>query len=271
MPQRTPSPTALSPYATSGTTVPASTRLPSAATEPSPTVVVLTVLYDNNSADARLTTAWGFACLIQTADVTILFDTGGDGTILLHNMAALSIDPAAIDAVVLSHNHSDHTGGLEALLQANDHLTIYAPQSFADHIRSRAGPRADVVGVGSPTRLFDRMHTTGEIGGAIPEQSLIIEAAHGLVVLTGCAHPGIVAIAERASSQGEIDLLVGGFHLKDHSPGQITSVVSSLGALGVRQVAPCHCTGAPARSEFEAVFGPGFIPCGAGTVITIGL
>lgn len=95
-------------------------------------MITLTVLYDNNPADTRLTTARGFACLIQTADVIILFDTGGNSSILMNNMAALSIDPASIDAVVLSHSHNDHIGGFEALVSLNDHLTVYAPQSFAD-------------------------------------------------------------------------------------------------------------------------------------------
>lgn len=265
----TPSPTAFSPL---GQFQAATTSIHHFSTdpiEPTPAVITLTVLYDNNPADSRLTTAWGFACLIQTADVTILFDTGGDGRILMRNMAALAIDPATIDAVVLSHSHSDHIGGLEALLRPNGHLAVYAPESFADQIRSRVGARADVVRVGRPTRLFDGIHTMGEMGSSILEQSLILEGRRGPVVVTGCAHPGIVSLAEHASAQGEIDLLIGGFHLKDHTPAQIRSVVASLRALGVRRAVPCHCTGAPAIAEFGTAFGRGYLACGAGTVITI--
>jgi 7,8-dihydropterin-6-yl-methyl-4-(beta-D-ribofuranosyl)aminobenzene 5'-phosphate synthase len=101
----------------------------------------LTVVYDNRSADPRLGTAWGFACLIETSATTILFDTGGDGQLLMDNLTALGIDPQAIDAVVLSHIHSDHTGGLDRLLAANDRLTVYLPRSFPASSRADSQPR----------------------------------------------------------------------------------------------------------------------------------
>lgn len=230
---------------------------------------MLRVLYDNNPADPRLTAAWGFACLIETAAGTILFDTGGDGAILLQNMAALGVDPAAIDAVVLSHNHADHVGGLEALLESNDHLTVYIPDSFPDEFTRQVGERARVVPVSGPMEIIEGVHTTGEMGTTIIEQSLIVETARGLVVVTGCAHPGIVDVVRRAAAQGEIDLVIGGFHLKDRSQGDVQAVIEELLALGVRRVAPCHCTGADATAEFEAAFGSGFVPCGVGSVITI--
>jgi 7,8-dihydropterin-6-yl-methyl-4-(beta-D-ribofuranosyl)aminobenzene 5'-phosphate synthase len=46
-------------------------------------------------------------------------------------------------------------------------------------------------------------------------------------------------------------------------------VIEDLLALGVRRVAPCHCTGTEATAAFEAAFGWAFVPCGVGTVITI--
>jgi hypothetical protein len=54
---------------------PIATFTPLASVKP----ITLTIVYDNRLADARLGTAWGFACLIETGAATILFDTGGDG------------------------------------------------------------------------------------------------------------------------------------------------------------------------------------------------
>jgi len=231
--------------------------------------VILTVAYDNNPFDPRLKPAWGFACLVQTVHGVVLFDTGGDGGILLGNLEALGFDPRQIDAVVLSHIHSDHTGGLDALLASNDHLVVYVPASFATEISRLVGGRARIVEVGGSIGIIEGVHTTGEMGATIIEQSLIVETARGLVVVTGCAHPGIDDIARRAAVQGEINLVIGGFHLKDRSQGDVQAVIEDLLALGVRRVAPCHCTGAEATNAFETAFGSGFVPCGVGTVITI--
>ena len=68
----------------------------------------LTVVYDNNRYDERLTPAWGFACILERDILhegrqTFLFDTGGKGDLLLDNMRILGIKPETVDAVVLSH------------------------------------------------------------------------------------------------------------------------------------------------------------------------
>jgi 7,8-dihydropterin-6-yl-methyl-4-(beta-D-ribofuranosyl)aminobenzene 5'-phosphate synthase len=77
----------------------------------------------------------GFACLIDSPAGRVLFDTGR-GASLLHNLAVLGIDPASIDAVVLSHGHYDHAGGLLPLLQRTGprpviaHHGIFAERYF---------------------------------------------------------------------------------------------------------------------------------------------
>jgi metal-dependent hydrolase (beta-lactamase superfamily II) len=57
------------------------------------------ILYDNNPFDPRLKAAWGFSCLVQGLEKTILFDTGGDGATLLSNMRLLGVEAARIDIV----------------------------------------------------------------------------------------------------------------------------------------------------------------------------
>jgi len=232
--------------------------------------VTVTIIYDNHGFDARVQAAWGFACLVEVGGRTVLFDTGGDGETLMANLAALGIDPGHVEAVVLSHVHGDHTGGLEALLASNDHLVVYVPASFAMEISRLVGDRAVIVEVNGTMEVVEGVHTTGEMGTAVVEQSLLVETARGLVVVTGCAHPGIVEIVRRAMARGEVDLVMGGFHLSDRSRSDVQAVVEELLALGVRRIAPCHCTGDEATAAFEAAFGSGFIRCGAGTVITIG-
>jgi 7,8-dihydropterin-6-yl-methyl-4-(beta-D-ribofuranosyl)aminobenzene 5'-phosphate synthase len=74
--------------------------------------LTITIVYDNNEYDERLKTAWGFSCLVERGELSLLFDTGGDAPTLLSNMEVLELDPRDIDTVVLSHIHSDHVGGL---------------------------------------------------------------------------------------------------------------------------------------------------------------
>jgi 7,8-dihydropterin-6-yl-methyl-4-(beta-D-ribofuranosyl)aminobenzene 5'-phosphate synthase len=229
--------------------------------------ITLTVVYDNRSADSRLGTAWGFACLIETGATTILFDTGGDGQMLMDNLATLGIDPQAIETVVLSHVHSDHTGGLDRLLAANDHLTVYLPRSFPASFKARI-PNP-VVEVSEPVMIADHIRTTGELGTTIIEQALIIETRRGLIVLTGCAHPGIVEIVRQAKTAGDVYLVMGGFHLADSSAAEVEAVIAELKRSGVQQAAPGHCTGDRAIEQFHTAFGAGFIPIGAGAVLHV--
>lgn len=58
---------------------------------------------------------WGFAALVESGSRRILFDTGRHPDTVLRNVRALKLDLAPITEVILSHNHSDHTGGLTAL------------------------------------------------------------------------------------------------------------------------------------------------------------
>jgi 7,8-dihydropterin-6-yl-methyl-4-(beta-D-ribofuranosyl)aminobenzene 5'-phosphate synthase len=234
-------------------------------------IITITVVYDNNRYDGRLTTAWGFSCVIKLPQKTILFDTGGDGVILLHNMAKLKIDPKEIDVVVLSHVHGDHVAGLASFLEHNNNVTVYMPISFPQSLKDEVRiTGAKLEEVDKASELFGGVFTTGEFNSGIKEQSLVLRTQKGLVVITGCAHPGIVNVAKKAGEiTGEKNfLMIGGFHLGDASPSQISHVAESLLQLGVKKAASCHCSGDQARKIFKEFFG-NYINCGVGKEIVI--
>jgi 7,8-dihydropterin-6-yl-methyl-4-(beta-D-ribofuranosyl)aminobenzene 5'-phosphate synthase len=242
------------------------------AAEPAPlnAAARITVVYDNVPHALGMRTAWGFSALVDTGEERVLFDTGADGEILLHNLARLGIAPESIDAVVLSHSHGDHTGGLEALLDRNSVVTVYVPASFGktfEHNLRRRGTKVETVG--APRHLRANLYSTGEMGEATLEQALIVETPSGLVVLTGCAHPGVVeiALAAQAYRGQEVQLLLGGFHLRGHSPRELDRTLQALRALDVHRVAPSHCTGERAIERFREDWGEHFIPSGCGAVI----
>jgi 7,8-dihydropterin-6-yl-methyl-4-(beta-D-ribofuranosyl)aminobenzene 5'-phosphate synthase len=270
MPTEMPDPT-LTPIAMPDPTpTPEVTPLPPLSEE-GETTVTFTVVYDNNGYDPDLHTAWGFSCWVEAGEATLLFDTGGDTGMLLDNLAKLGLDPHEIDAVVLSHAHGDHTGGLAGLLDEGIRPTVYVPSAFPDSFVADVRARTDLVKVTAPLEVAPGVYTTGQLGSRIVEQALVVQTAAGLVVVTGCAHPGIVAMVRRAKevTDGQIALVMGGFHLGGASERQIEDIIAEFRALDVQRLAPCHCTGDPARRMFVDAYGPACTLAGAGWAIGI--
>ncbi len=235
------------------------------------TPMIIHVVYDNHSAKPGLESAWGFAALVEHEDERVLFDTGGSGSTLLSNMGVMEIDPKTIDTVVLSHIHKDHTGGLPLLLAEGVRPAVLVLPSFSTRYKQGLESQVDVVEVTSNQRISPRIYTTGEIPGSPPEQALVLDTTEGLIILTGCAHPGIEQIVRQVKRtyQEEIYLVMGGFHLGGASPGQVKEIIRSFQGLGVLHVAPCHCTGTRAMALFEEAYGDHYLDVGAGTVIVI--
>lgn len=232
----------------------------------------VTVVYNNLPHTPGLTTAWGFAAVIEDGTDVVLFDTGGDGPTLLANMRRLGIDPDSVGAIVLSHIHNDHIGGLDAFLTRRPNVTVYMPRSFPAAFRrsvEQRGARVEIVS--GPQRLFENLYSTGEMGDGTKEQALIADTASGLVVITGCAHPGIVNItrAARMYLDKDIYLLMGGFHLLGCHPEQNRATITALRQLVVRKVAPSHCTGYAAIALFRESWANDFIEGGCGAVIEV--
>jgi len=230
----------------------------------------ITVVYDNYLYKEGLKTGWGFSCVIEGAGKTILFDTGGDAPTLLYNMEKLGIHPENIDTIVLSHIHGDHVGGLFGFLRENSNVTVHLLKSFdkrfKEDVRSLG---AKVVEIHEPAEICKGIYTIGEMGFWIKEQSLIVNTDKGLIVITGCAHPGIVNIVAKAKELlgKDVLLVMGGFHLMGKSRNEIGKIIDDFRKLGVRYVGASHCSGDTARKMFEDEYKEYFINVGVGRVI----
>jgi 7,8-dihydropterin-6-yl-methyl-4-(beta-D-ribofuranosyl)aminobenzene 5'-phosphate synthase len=238
----------------------------------------LTIIYDNTAFDNRLTPEWGFAVLVEFGDHTVLFDTGGSST-FMDNMHLLGIDPKIVGAVVLSHEHGDHTGGLHSFLSEADQPVVYLLEGFSRSFKRVVSARTEVVEVSSSMEIFPGIFTTGQIyGGGVYEQGLAIDLGNEIVVITGCAHPGVVRMTRRGRSAVQpgtnveykpIALVIGGFHLMGSSRNQVEAIIEDLRELGVKQVSPTHCTGDDVIEIFAQILGGDYIMGGAGRIITI--
>ncbi|MGB9722209.1 MAG: MBL fold metallo-hydrolase, partial [bacterium] len=213
-------------------------------------ILKITIIYDNNSFIPELRTAWGFSCLIKGAEKTILFDTGGDGKILIENLKSLGINPGDVDLIFLSHEHWDHTSGLMDFLNKNHNVVIYLLSSFPEEIKnSIKSANAKFIEITKPMYICEKVSTTGELGTVIKEQSLVIETKKGLVIITGCAHPEIVHIIKSVKEyfKQNIYLVIGGFHLGEFSDTELKKIIQQFRKVGVKKVGPCHCSGERCR------------------------
>lgn len=216
--------------------------------------VEIRVLFDNTVAAAGYEDGWGFAAAVSGSGGKLLFDAGASPDVLLRNADRMSIDVASFERVLVSHRHGDHTGGLPGLRKRNPALEILWPDRP------------------EPFDISPSFHSTGALSGAASEQALVIDTPKGLVILTGCSHPGVVRLVEAALAQrkaSRVRLLVGGFHMLQYTPAQVSETIAALRKLGVERVGPTHCTGAAAIAMFRDTWGKEFETVGAGRTIVI--
>lgn len=231
----------------------------------------LTILYDNVIAGEGMKADWGFACLMQGAEKTILFDTGAHPGILQKNVELLGVDLDRLAVVVISHLHGDHTGGLEWVLSRKKGIAVYLPAMAGDSLLARVrecGGRP--LRVREPVEICPGVFSTGEMPAdfdpSFTEQSLVVRTAQGLIVITGCSHPGIVNIVRRAPqvAPGKPRVVLGGFHLAKHSDGEVRAIIRELKGMGVERCGAGHCTGERAIVLFREAFADRFLNLGAG-------
>ncbi|VBB07720.1 metallo-beta-lactamase [Lucifera butyrica] len=110
----------------------------------------LTVVVDNYvpiSTPSPFLGEHGFSLLIELDTAKILLDTGQSDAVV-KNLSLLGIHPNQLDAIVLSHGHYDHTGGLRYLLQHRSKpIPVYGHPDIFQNRYSVAGNRRCYIGV----------------------------------------------------------------------------------------------------------------------------
>ena len=196
----------------------------------------ITTLVEDTSLDGDLLAEHGLSFWIEYGDKRILFDTG-QSDILVRNARTLGINLAEADAIVLSHGHYDHTGGLSAILEIAPKATVYLHPAAIEskfsrkissvnsigipYVAKKAVQKCRVIWTVTPAHIFPGISVTGQVsrinsfedvGGAffvdencrvpdklLDDQALFIESAEGLIVVLGCAHSGVVNVLEYIS------------------------------------------------------------------------
>ena len=232
--------------------------------------VTVTVIYDNYVHTEGMTPDWGYSIVIEGLDKTVLFDTGTRPEIFRSNFLKTGIDAGSTDLLVFSHEHPDHVGGLPAFSAMKTGIPAVIPHSFTRPVISsivNAGYKPLLVG--DAALICNNLYTSGEFDYQIAEQCLVLDTKEGLVVMTGCAHPGIVSMLREIKQAFNKDIIsvFGGFHLMEKSKSEMEAIIADMKSIGVRRCGATHCTGDMQIGMFREAFGENYFELGAGNKI----
>jgi 7,8-dihydropterin-6-yl-methyl-4-(beta-D-ribofuranosyl)aminobenzene 5'-phosphate synthase len=215
---------------------------------------------------------WGYSVVIEGLDKSILFDTGTKPEIFEANFKKMGIDAGDIDLLVISHEHGDHTLGIPAFVKMKSGIPVIIPYSFSAKFKETMisyGLEPNLVN--APARICKNLYTSGEFDYQIPEQALVMNTKQGLVIITGCSHPGIIEMLKKIKTtfNKNIYMVFGGFHLLDKSEKEMEAIISGMKSLGVVKCGATHCTGVTQIKMIKEAYGENYFELGVGNTIVI--
>jgi len=234
--------------------------------------VTIKILYDNYVHIESFKADWGYSILIDGLEKTILFDTGTKPEIFEANFRKAGINAGEIDYLVFSHEHTDHTGGMTAFIKMRTGIPVIIPHSFTGQFKNSLVKNGmEPLLVKNRAKICNDLYTSGEFDYEIAEQALILDTKSGLVVMTGCSHPGIVEMLKKIRSDfnKNIYMVFGGFHLLQKSDQGMEYILSEMKKLGIVKCGATHCTGDRQIQLFKEAFGKDYFELGVGNVIRI--
>lgn len=260
--------------------------------------MIIRVLSENTSPVEYLGCEHGLSLYIETKNHRLLLDAGASA-LFSENAKKMGVDLSEVDLAVLSHGHYDHGGGLPAFLRLNDKALIYVNESaFGKYYAKRKSGNCEYIGLpedmdaesrfvfcGDNYKIDDELELFSGVHGEsfVPsgnvslymkkgdemvrddfshEQNLVITENGQTILISGCAHTGIVNIVEhfRAEKGFLPDIVIGGFHLHNHglNKSEDPEIVDGIGKILLGTGAyyyTCHCTGLEAYDRLKSVMG----------------
>lgn len=253
--------------------------------------VKITFLVENTVIAPGWQGEYGFAALVTVDDKSYLFDTGSAEALFTNiNLAGMSLED--VEGIIISHGHFDHTGGLIKAIQLAGKKNVYAHSNiFADRY-AQAGDnyipigsvaaQADIEKNGGKliytddfTMISPNIYATGfvpritdyeDVGGNFKvkcngeyeddiledDMAIVIDHPDGLIIMSGCAHAGIVNIIEYVRSKmnnKKVQAFLGGTHLVSADSNRINRTAEYLEKLEINQIVLAHCTGFYAAAQ----------------------
>ena len=234
--------------------------------------VTVNVIYDNCVHTPGYLADWGYSIVIEGLEKTVLFDAGTRPDIFKSNIEKTGIDASSVDLIVISHEHLDQAGGMAAFTKMRTGIPIILPHSFTrGFIENMDAAGYEPTLVSDAAVICKNLYTSGEFDFQIPEQCLVLDTRDGLVVMTGCSHPGIVGMLTEIKETFNKDIVsvFGGFHLMNKTRDEMEEIIAGMKSLGIKKCGATHCTGEMQIEMFREAFGDNYFGLGTGNVIEI--
>lgn len=257
--------------------------------------MIIKTLIENIPLNKDFASEHGLSLHIETEGTKILFDTGASH-LFLENAKKLDVNIAEVDYLIISHGHYDHGGGLQTFLQVNHTAEIFLhEQAFEKHYALRSNGKTEYIGLNKELKGHKQVVLTSDrffinkgiqvfsnITQTAPppesnkgllkeqegdrvqdtfahEQNLIIEEGELSLLITGCAHNGIINILQHYYQiKGRMPkVVIGGFHLssrfeeglEEEALGKIAEYLLESKA----KFYTCHCTGIKAYTYLKQI------------------
>ncbi len=274
-------------------------------------IMIIKTLVENTSISEDFGSEHGLSLYIETKKHKILFDVGAS-ELFLQNAKKFDVNIADVDFLVISHGHYDHGGGLAAFFKENTKAEVFLHRlAFEKYYAVRPNNTIDYIGLNEDLKQNNQIIFTSDrffINNGIQvfsniiqkesapksnkgllmehkgetiddtfehEQNLILEEDGKVLLITGCAHNGIINILEHFQAiKGRMpDYVIGGFHLSSHSGGdEDPETVDRIAKYLLATKAmfyTCHCTGIETYNRLKAKMGDSIGYLSSGKQITI--
>ncbi len=266
----------------------------------------IVTLVENTCGHEDCIAEHGLSIYIETENHKLLLDTGQTDAVV-KNAEVLGIDLSAVDTVVLSHGHYDHSGGILPFSEINHTAQIIMQRSAAEpHFNGdryigidKAIPDLPNVRlIEGDVQLDDELFLFSGITGRrcypqgnkklscmrkgkkvsddfIHEQFLVIKQNGKRWLLSGCAHNGILNILDRYKELFDSipDYVITGFHMMkregEHTEEEKAVIIQTAQELAKMNTVfySGHCTGIPAFEMMKVIMGDKLIALHSGETV----
>ncbi|WP_244833909.1 MBL fold metallo-hydrolase [Clostridium sp. BJN0001] len=274
--------------------------------------MIIKTLVENTSISEDFGSEHGLSLYIETKKHKILFDVGASD-LFVKNAQKMNVNISDIDYLVISHGHNDHGGGLKTFFKYNNKAKVFINEKgFEKHYALRKNGNLEFIGLDEELKQNKQIIFTGEnfsISDGIEvfsnvvqkrpgpisnstlfmkqngilmndtfshEQNLVIEEDGKTLLVTGCAHNGIVNIMEHFYNlkKREPNYVIGGFHLSSRSLGSSERIETTqeIGKYLLKtdvKYYTCHCTGIESYKRLKDVMGEKIDYLSAGSELKI--